>query len=163
MNETPDVDEDMTYVMDYAQYAQVGQAHSLGDGLRRVAQEANQYSLKMEDECNQLRVKLDVQKGTIEYWQNSYNALAYAVALVMGLYGWGSSVQYIDGLEHIRKDIEALRQRIRELKGREREQGELIAPIREAFDLWEKENQYPMVPIETWVQHVLLTTWEKGK
>jgi len=138
-------DEDMTYLMDYAQYAQVGNCHNLGDEVR------------------ELRKKVEMQQRSIDYWRNSYDALAYAVVLVLGLYGWGSSVQYIDGLAHVRKDIEALRQRIRELKGREKADGELIAPIREAFDLWEKDNLYPMVPIEIWVQHVLLPTWEKGK
>jgi hypothetical protein len=96
-------DESMTYAMDYAQYAQyaqVGQVHCLGDEVR------------------ELRKKVQMQEQTIIYWRNSYEALGYAVALVLGLYGWGGNASYIDGLAHVRKDIEALRQRIRELKGK---------------------------------------------
>lgn len=92
---------------DWAQYAQVGQVHCLGEEVR-----------ELRKKVQELECKVDRQKCTIHYWQNSYNALAYAVALVLGLYGCGSSVQYIDGLAHVRKDIEALRQRIRELKGK---------------------------------------------
>lgn len=93
-------DESMTYAMDYAQYAQVGQVHSLGD------------------EVKELRAKVVQQQRTAEYWHGCYEALAYSVALVFGLYGWGGNVGYADGLAYVRKDIEALRQRIRELKGR---------------------------------------------
>ena len=92
--------EDMTYVMDYAQYAQVGQGRCLGDEVR------------------ELRAKVEKQDRELCYWRNNYDALAYAVALVVSLYGWGGNASYLDGLAHVRKDIEALRQRIRELKGR---------------------------------------------
>jgi len=100
-------DESMTYTMDYAQYAQVGQVHCLGDEVRELRKKVEMQQRTIQG-----------QQDTVRYWRNSYEALAYAVALVLGLYGWGGSVTYLHGLAHVRKDIEALRQRIRELKGR---------------------------------------------
>jgi polyhydroxyalkanoate synthesis regulator phasin len=100
-------DEDMTYLMDYAQYAQVGNCHNLGDEVRELRAKVQDLTLKNELQYRELR-----------YWRNSYDALAYAVALVVSLYGWGGNASYIDGLAYVRKDIEALRQRIRELKGK---------------------------------------------
>lgn len=115
-----DVDDDsMTW--DGYQYAQVGQVHCLGDEvreLRRVAQKANQYALKMEDECNQLREKVEKQDRELRYWRGAFFNLSLSVASVLTLYGWGHDMDYVDGLSRVRKGIQALRQRIRELKGR---------------------------------------------
>ena len=98
-------DESMTW--DGCQYAQVGQCHNLGDEVRELRKKVQDLTLKNELQYRELR-----------YWRNNYDALAYAVALVVSLYGWGGNASYIDGLAHVRKDVEALRQRIRELKGR---------------------------------------------
>ena len=140
-------DESMTYTMDYAQYAQVGQCHNLGDEVR------------------ELRAKVEVQKGTIEYWRGYAEVLNEYLADIFCLYGWGGDegTTTKDKVGRVVRDIQALRVRARELKGQYKADEQLLAPIRDAFDLWEPENQYPMVPIETWVQHVLLPTWEKSK
>jgi len=111
--EFTDVDNDWTherlvyYADQWMPYSSIYRRQNLGEEVRELRAKVQELTLKNELQYRELR-----------YWRNNYDALAYAVALVVSLYGWGGNASYIDGLAHVRKDIEALRQRIRELKGR---------------------------------------------
>lgn len=99
-------DESMTYTMDYAQYAQVGQVHCLGDEVR-----------ELRAKVQELERKVEVQRGTILYWQTQYNWLDVSVNRIFCHYGWGGVGD--DNHYKIRRvidDILALRARVRELK-----------------------------------------------
>ena len=141
MNGLTDIDDD-TYIA----FPQPGQCHNLGDEVR------------------ELRKKVQTQEVTINYWRGYAEMLNEYLADIFCLYGWGGDegTTTKDKVGRVVRDIQALRVRARELKGQAKAEAQLLAPIREAFDKWEIENQYPMVPIETWIQWVLLACWERN-
>lgn len=100
MSEYAEMVDDEDYTYERVQYAQVGQCHNLGDEVR------------------ELRAKVKMQEYTINYWRTCYNDLALAVSSVKGLYGWGECVANVQACALIRKDIQGLRARVRELEGR---------------------------------------------
>lgn len=120
-------DEDMTYVMDYAQYAQVGQAHSLGeevrDSLALIAQLTKQLNdtldlnTRLNKEHIDLEFKVKMQASIINYWQNSYRHLWHQVSELFCLYGWGGDLEAPQRkFDRIIDDIHAMRKRIHDYK-----------------------------------------------
>ena len=107
-------DESMTYVMDYAQYAQVGQCHNLGDEVR-----------KLRDEVAHLRRTVAALEGGIEYWRGQYMLLSGQVNRLFCLYGWGGDPLLMQGdkLARVRDDIVSLRKRVHYFKKASKMQG----------------------------------------